>query len=144
MTEQRDTYETTKARLEEISAAARAKDVTLEKSIELLEEAVRLANLCTEHVDQVETFVAAPESEQAPQDPGTVETEGIVALDAGSAEVVVGRADAVPAHGELTADSADDVVPADHDREPLQDADDATERAATDPEQDFGDPLFDD
>jgi exodeoxyribonuclease VII small subunit len=61
VSDQRDTYEATKARLEEISAAARAKDVTLEKSIELLEEAVRLANLCTEHVDQVETFSAADE-----------------------------------------------------------------------------------
>jgi exodeoxyribonuclease VII small subunit len=62
----RDTYETAKARLEEISTAARAKDVTLEKSIELLEEAVRLANLCTEHVDQVGTFVVEdPEAQQA-------------------------------------------------------------------------------
>ena len=63
MSEQRDTYEATKARLEEISAAARGKDVTLEKSIELLEEAVRLANLCTEHVDQVETFSVEAEAQ---------------------------------------------------------------------------------
>jgi exodeoxyribonuclease VII small subunit len=69
--DQRDTYEATRARLEEISAAARAKDVTLEKSIELLEEAVRLANLCTEHVDQVETFSADRDgSEDADRETG--------------------------------------------------------------------------
>ena len=81
MSEQRDTYEATKARLEEISAAARAKDVTLEKSIELLEEAVRLANLCTEHVDQVETFSATEE----PAVPEAADTEAAVADAAESA-----------------------------------------------------------
>ncbi len=58
--EQRDTYEATKARLEEIAAAVKKKDVSLEKSIELLEEGVRLANLCTEQVDQVNFVAPAP------------------------------------------------------------------------------------
>jgi exodeoxyribonuclease VII small subunit len=73
--EQRDTYEATKARLEEISAAARGKDVTLEKSIELLEEAVRLANLCTEHVDQVETFTVEAEASDDVEESGAPEEE---------------------------------------------------------------------
>ncbi len=74
--EQRDTYEATKARLEEIATAVKKKDVSLEKSIELLEEGVRLANLCTEQVDSV-NFVAPPEpdpsdeGEQAGADAGT-------------------------------------------------------------------------
>ena len=82
MSDQRDTYEATKARLEEISTAARAKDVTLEKSIELLEEAVRLANLCTEHVDQVETFSVAVDEPELPEDPtaaGSTEDAAVVA-----------------------------------------------------------------
>jgi exodeoxyribonuclease VII small subunit len=54
MADERDTYEATRARLEEIAASVRKKDVSLEKSIELLEEGVRLANLCTEQVDQAE------------------------------------------------------------------------------------------
>jgi exodeoxyribonuclease VII small subunit len=85
VSEQRDSYEATKARLEEISAAARAKDVTLEKSIELLEEAVRLANLCTEHVDQVETFaVPAPEAGDEPvEDTAAGERAEDAAADAG-------------------------------------------------------------
>ena len=53
MTEDRDTYDATKARLEDIVVAVRRKDTSLEKSIDLLEEGVRLANLCTEQVDAV-------------------------------------------------------------------------------------------
>jgi exodeoxyribonuclease VII small subunit len=62
MAEERDTYEATRARLEEIAVSVRKKDVTLEKSIELLEEGVRLANLCTEQVDQVELASAGAEA----------------------------------------------------------------------------------
>jgi exodeoxyribonuclease VII small subunit len=62
MAEERDTYEATRARLEEIAASVRKKDVSLEKSIELLEEGVRLANLCTEQVDQVELVAAGSDS----------------------------------------------------------------------------------
>jgi exodeoxyribonuclease VII small subunit len=60
MAEERDTYEATRARLEEIATAVRKKDVSLEKSIELLEEGVRLANLCTEQVDQAQLADSDP------------------------------------------------------------------------------------
>jgi exodeoxyribonuclease VII small subunit len=81
MAEDRDTYEATRARLEEIAVAVRKKDVSLEKSIELLEEGVRLANLCTEQIDQVELAQA-------------VEAEGESSV-------------AEPAGGEATARPAD-------------------------------------
>ena len=120
MSDQRDTYETTKVRLEEIAAAAKAKDVTLEKSIELLEEAVRLANLCTEHVDQVDTFSAAPpEGEGAGEDAdaASVSSDGpqtdvatgeavadaseVVVFEAAESEGLDGDGDADPDEGAL-------------------------------------------
>ena len=102
MNEQRDSYEATKARLEEISAAARAKDVTLEKSIELLEEAVRLANLCTEHVDQVETFaVPVPD---APDE----QAEGALSGEQGEDALPGEDAGATDASDEAAADGHED------------------------------------
>jgi exodeoxyribonuclease VII small subunit len=47
-------FETARVRLEEIAAQARRKDTSLEKSLDLLEEGVRLANLCTEQIDQTQ------------------------------------------------------------------------------------------
>jgi exodeoxyribonuclease VII small subunit len=45
-------YARTKGQLDEIVKEVRRKDVSLEKSLELLEEGVRLANRCTELIDQ--------------------------------------------------------------------------------------------
>jgi exodeoxyribonuclease VII small subunit len=52
MTDERTTFESTHARLDEILVAVRKKDTSLEQSLELLEEGVRLANLCNELIDQ--------------------------------------------------------------------------------------------
>ena len=68
MSDDRDTYDATKARLEDIVVAVRRKDTSLEKSIDLLEEGVRLANLCTEQVDAVGS---ALETMSGPQDADT-------------------------------------------------------------------------
>lgn len=43
-----------RARLEEIVSAVRKKDTSLEKSLDLLEEGVRLANQCTELIDHAD------------------------------------------------------------------------------------------
>jgi exodeoxyribonuclease VII small subunit len=43
-----------RTRLEEIVAEVRKKDLSLEKSLDLLEEGVRLANICTEQSDHAE------------------------------------------------------------------------------------------
>lgn len=66
MTDERYTFEAARVRLEEIATLARKKDTSLEKSLDLLEEGVRLANICTELVDHTDlsatVAVEAPES----------------------------------------------------------------------------------
>jgi len=52
MSDDRSTFETTRARLEDIVGQVRRKDVSLEQSLDLLEEAVRLVNQCNELIDQ--------------------------------------------------------------------------------------------
>jgi len=47
-----DTYKDAKDQLDEIVEQVRKKDVSLEKSLDLLEEGVALANRCTELIDQ--------------------------------------------------------------------------------------------
>jgi exodeoxyribonuclease VII small subunit len=75
MSDDRSTFETTKARLEDIVVQVRRKDVSLEQSLDMLEEAVRLVNQCNELIDQ--TSFKAPEStedgdiEPADADAGT-------------------------------------------------------------------------
>lgn len=100
-------FETARVRLEEIAAQARRKDVSLEKSLDLLEEGVRLANLCTEQIDHtqwtavVETAPepAAEESETTAEDVVPAEAEGVSAEE-----------DAVPCEVEPAgADSPGDV-----------------------------------
>lgn len=62
MADDRYTFEQARIRLEEIAAEVRKKDTSLEKSLDLLEEGVRLANICTELVDHTDTSasVTAP------------------------------------------------------------------------------------
>jgi len=59
VTDERYTFEQAKIRLEEIAALARKKDTSLEKSLDLLEEGVRLANICTELVDHTDLSATA-------------------------------------------------------------------------------------
>ena len=68
MTEETYTFDQARARLEEI--ARQAKDVSLDKSLDLLEEGVRLANICTERIDhtrwrdEVEEWQGTEEAEE--------------------------------------------------------------------------------
>lgn len=68
MTEETYTFDQARARLEEI--ARQAKDASLDKSLDLLEEGVRLANICTERIDhtrwrdEVEEGQGTEESEE--------------------------------------------------------------------------------
>lgn len=59
MTDERYTFEAARVRLEEIATLARKKDTSLEKSLDLLEEGVRLANICTELVDHTDLSATA-------------------------------------------------------------------------------------
>ncbi|MCL2332232.1 MAG: exodeoxyribonuclease VII small subunit [Actinomycetia bacterium] len=69
-------YSDAKARLDEIVKQVRAKDVSLERSLDLLEEGVKLANQCTELIDQTRW-------EDEPEDVAADDTEP--ANDAGAA-----------------------------------------------------------
>jgi exodeoxyribonuclease VII small subunit len=74
-----------RARLDEIVVQVRKKDTSLEQSLDLLEEGVRLANQCTELVDH---------SEWRPLGEGQAEAGSEVAVDGG---VVAGaEGDAAP------------------------------------------------
>jgi exodeoxyribonuclease VII small subunit len=48
----KERFDDAKQRLESIVTEARRKDTTLEKAIDLLEEGVKLANVCTERIDE--------------------------------------------------------------------------------------------
>ncbi len=70
-----------RARLEEIVSQVRKKDISLEQSLDLLEEGVRLANVCTELSDHTEwrTVIEEqeaeggdPQAEDVPTDDGSV------------------------------------------------------------------------
>jgi exodeoxyribonuclease VII small subunit len=52
MTDETYTFEQTRVRLEGILVEVRKKDTSLEQSLELLEEGVRLLNQCNELIDQ--------------------------------------------------------------------------------------------
>lgn len=60
-------FTTARTRLEEIVTQVRKKDTSLEKSLDLLEEGVRLANACTELIDRADWAAAgaAPEGATA-------------------------------------------------------------------------------
>jgi exodeoxyribonuclease VII small subunit len=78
------TFEQARIRLEEIASLARKKDTSLEKSLDLLEEGVRLANICTELVDHTDMSATAT-VEVAPSDASSHATPDAVAPLDGSA-----------------------------------------------------------
>ncbi|MDZ4178293.1 MAG: exodeoxyribonuclease VII small subunit [Coriobacteriia bacterium] len=75
MADERYTFAQARERLEEIVTQVRKKDVSLEQSLDLLEEGVRLANVCTELSDHTEWRSVAGESEDASDE--TVATDDV-------------------------------------------------------------------
>jgi exodeoxyribonuclease VII small subunit len=114
VTDERYTFEQAKIRLEEIAALARKKDTSLEKSLDLLEEGVRLANICTELVDHTDlsaTAAAPDDAEPGDAGDGTVAgvpviQEPVVAADAAGEGVSAGDSAAVERSG--ASDELDD------------------------------------
>ena len=114
MTDERYTFEQAKIRLEEIAALVRKKDTSLEKSLDLLEEGVRLANICTELVDHTDlSATAAAPDEAEPDDAGDGNVAGVpviqepaVAADAAGEEVSAG--DIAAANRSGASDELDD------------------------------------
>lgn len=68
MADERYTFAQARARLEEIVLQVRKKDVSLEKSLDLLEEGVRLANVCTELSDHTEWRTVADEQREVAEE----------------------------------------------------------------------------
>ena len=101
-------YSRTRERLEEIVTQIKAKDIPLEKSLDLYEEALRLGSTCAEMIDR--TDFSADELESA--------TEENAADAAGGTDDVAGDAEAVsgvsPDGDEGAADEA--VVSSDDDQ----------------------------
>ena len=74
MPEESYSFATARTRLEEIVVQVRKKDTSLEKSLDLLEEGVRLANQCTELIDHADWEAAGDgEAESAGSDETTGE-----------------------------------------------------------------------
>ena len=69
MADERYTFGQAKARLEEIASEVRKKDTSLERSLDLLEEGVRLANICTELVDHTDLSADTAAAATAAEDP---------------------------------------------------------------------------
>lgn len=69
MTDESYNFTTARARLDEIVTQVRKKDMSLEASLDLLEEGVRLANQCTELIDHVDWAQAQSSSEAASDAP---------------------------------------------------------------------------
>jgi exodeoxyribonuclease VII small subunit len=83
------TFEQARIRLEEIATEVRKKDTSLEKSLDLLEEGVRLANICTELVDHtdVSATVVVPVPDVAETAVEKTETTGESSTEGDSDEV---------------------------------------------------------
>jgi len=88
MADDKYTFETARIRLEEIAAEVRKKDTSLEKSLDLLEEGVRLANICTELVDHTDMSasvavpVVEPDENDVAEDAGAADAEDGIEPDA--------------------------------------------------------------
>lgn len=96
MSDERSTFEVTRARLEDIVTQVRRKDVSLEQSLDLLEEAVRLVNQCNELIDQTSFRPVTPEGGEgveSPAGPGVDVALQVTEVVAVSGEGTVGIAE---------------------------------------------------
>ncbi len=107
MADESYSFSTARTRLEEIVTQVRKKDTSLEKSLDLLEEGVRLANACTELIDHAD-WAAAEDA------PGASVPDGAVA-DATDEDHASGADDGADADVDDGHDDswADDEPPAD-------------------------------
>lgn len=85
MSDERYTFEQARARLEEIASLVCKKDTSLERSLELLEESVRLANVCTELVDGTDLgATAVAPADGAVSEPTSGEVEPVAVEEGGA------------------------------------------------------------
>lgn len=98
MSDETYSFEQARVRLEEIATQVKRKDTSLEKSLDLLEEGVRLANLATEQIDHTQWRV--PANEESAEEPAEEAASDADAGDARSSE----PADEAPQADGETAD----------------------------------------
>jgi exodeoxyribonuclease VII small subunit len=107
-------YGRARERLEEIVAQVRAKDISLEKSLDLYEEALRLGSSCAEMIDRtdfsVEELEAAAQTgedkEDAGDGEGAADIEDIEGVEDTDDEVSDDAADTAGAEDTEDADDA--------------------------------------
>jgi len=92
MSDDRSTFENTRARLEDIVVQARRKDVSLEQSLDLLEEAVRLVNQCNELIDQTSFRPPAADADAPDTEAAGVTVTVVVSGDWGAEDAWAGDA----------------------------------------------------
>jgi exodeoxyribonuclease VII small subunit len=87
--DRQSSYARTRERLEEIVTQVKAKDMSLEKSLDLYEEALRLGNVCAEMIDrtdfsaeELEDVRADSEADEADEEAAADEVDETVAGDA--------------------------------------------------------------
>jgi len=107
MADESYSFSTARTRLEAIVTQVRKKDTSLEKSLDLLEEGVRLANACTELIDRADWVAAgvSPDTDAALSDVDAEqqdESAGQETVDARESE------DSTQLEGS-DADAADDI-----------------------------------
>ena len=117
MSDEAYSFSTARTRLEEIVTQVRKKDTSLEKSLDLLEEGVRLANACTELIDRADwtvggvgEVVSGGEDGGGATEPVDSDVDGaIVAAQAGSD--VIGDAQAASVDTQKAAEEIVDGAP---------------------------------
>jgi exodeoxyribonuclease VII small subunit len=99
MSDETYSFEQARVRLEEIATQVKRKDTSLEKSLDLLEEGVRLANLATEQIDHTQWRV--PANEESAEEPAEEAASDVDAdADAGDAQSSEPADEAPQADGE--------------------------------------------
>lgn len=88
MSDETHTFASTRARLDEIVQQVRKKETSLEKSLDLLEEGVRLANQCTELIDHAdwEPDTGSGDEDASGGDTGDASDEGAASETSSSEE----------------------------------------------------------
>jgi exodeoxyribonuclease VII small subunit len=89
-----DTYAAAKEQLDDIVAQVRKKDVSLERSLDLLEEGVALANRCTELIDQA-AWEDLSDDEDSSEEVELAEVDALIEAEADATAEVTEASEAI-------------------------------------------------
>jgi exodeoxyribonuclease VII small subunit len=107
MADESYSFSTARTRLEDIVSQVRKKDTSLEKSLDLLEEGVRLANACTELIDRQDWTSGVTPAEAQPPADSVEAAEGAEAIAESADTPAVEASEASVADVEVTATESD-------------------------------------